>query len=195
MHYVSLGHACQVAHQLKRLGLARETMFYDWLVTQHEKLLKTLDFRFINNLFQDGYTLPENGNYLIECSTGLSFYPHDFRGLAEKNRELIDSQIESVRSKYVRRAERTYDVLNSGVEVCVVRHFFAEPLAAVQSQRDEIIHRLGELYPSTQFTYLWGSEFDAAGVDFASGKIHHLPKTPVWQGDDTAWNRMVDGIV
>lgn len=189
MHYVSLGHACQVAHQLKRLGLAQETLFYDWLVTHHAKLISTLDFGFADRLFREGYTLPQAGNYLFENSTGLSFYPHDFRGLPEKDTALIESQIEDVRTKYVRRALRTREILNSGSSVCIVRHFFSEPLEKIQKQQEEIVHSLAELYPSTQFTYLWGSEFDATSVNSHFGPIHHLPKAPAWEGDDVAWEK------
>jgi len=46
-------------------------MFYDWLVTRHDELLKTLHFGFVNRLFREGYTLPETGNYLIVNVTGL----------------------------------------------------------------------------------------------------------------------------
>ncbi|MEJ5083872.1 DUF1796 family putative cysteine peptidase [Ochrobactrum sp. MYb379] len=189
MKYVSLGHACQVAHQLKRLGLSEETLFYDWLVTHHGRLMDSLDFSFKNRLFSEGYTLPQKSNYLIENSTGLSFYPHDFRGLPEKDTKLIDSQIDDVRSKYMRRAERTLEILNSSQQVCVVRHFFSEPLDNIIGQQKEIIDKLGHLYPTTEFQYLWASELETANLNSPHGPIHHLPKANVWQGDDTAWGK------
>lgn len=194
MYYISLGHACQVAHQLKRLGLAQETMFYDWLVTQHDRLVESLDFSFIDKLFREGYKLPTTGNYLTETGTGLSFYPHDFRGLPEKDTLLIDSQIDDVRIKYVRRAERTREILASGAPVCVVRHFFGEALEKVQAQQGEIVERLAKLYPTTRFEYLWGSEHDASALKSPFGTIHHLPKASAWQGNDAAWEKMVQSI-
>lgn len=169
-------------------------MFYDWLVTHHGRLLETLHFGFADRLFREGYSLPETGNYLVENVTGLSWYPHDFRGLPEKDRPLIDSQIESVREKYVRRARRTREVLASGGEVRIVRHFFEEPVDKIPQQQAEIVARLSSLFPNTEFSYLWGSDFETNEINSPFGAVHHLPKAATWQGDDGAWDKAVSSL-
>jgi len=190
MIYLGLGAACQVTHQLRRIGLVSETMFYDWLVTHHIRLIETLPFNFGGSLFQEGYTLPAAGNYLVENATGLSFYPHDFQGLAEKDRALIDEQIDAIRDKYIRRADRTRSVLSSGEDVCIVRHFFAETPENIIRQQGELIARLSTLYPETNFSYLWGSDFKVDQIELPFGTIHHLPKASTWHGDDAAWDKI-----
>lgn len=40
-------------------------------------------------------------------------------------------RFEAVRIKYVRRAKRTREVLSSGTDVRIVRHFFAEPVVNI----------------------------------------------------------------
>ena len=192
---VSLGKACQVAHQLRRTGLGDgQTMFYDWLVTHHTELLKTLSLDFEDRLFRDGYSLPPAGVHLVENVTGLSFYSHDFPGLAEGDRAVSDDEVEAVRRKYVRRMKRTRGVLSSGGEVRIVRHFFEEPVETVVQRQADVVARLSELYPQTRFTYLWGSDFNTDELDSPFGDVHHLPQSETWLGNDEAWNRAVAGI-
>lgn len=195
MKFVSLGTACQVTHQLRRLGLADETMFYDWLVTQHRQLIGTLAFDFTESLFREGYTLPNAGNYLTENVTNLCFYPHDFVGLAEKDEAAINQQIQKVREKYVRRAARTRETFSSGGRVCVVRHFFDTPPEAIVEHQQEIVLRLASLYPSTTFTYFWGSDFSIdAELGSRNGRVHCLPKAETWHGNDAAWDAAISSL-
>lgn len=192
--FLSLGSACQVTHQLRRLGLCDETMFYDWLVTHHARLLDTLPLNFEERLFCEGYTLPRVGSYLVEKVTGLSFYSHDFPGLAEEDSKLTDEEVEAVRIKYVRRAKRTRKVLASGADVCIVRHFFGEPIENIVQQQQQLTSTLTALYPKTRFTYLWGSDFSADHLESPFGYVHHLPQADTWLGNDEAWDRAVGSI-
>ncbi|WP_376742676.1 DUF1796 family putative cysteine peptidase [Ensifer canadensis] len=191
---LSLGSACQVAHQLNRLGLRRETMFYDWLVTHHARLLETLPLNFEERLFREGYALPPVGSYLVENVTRLSFYSHDFPGLAEKDRKLTNDEVEVVREKYVRRAKRTREVLSSGTDIRIVRHFFAEPVENIAQQQEQLVSTLSALYPETSFTYLWGSDFNADHLQSPFGYVHHFPKAETWLGNDQAWDRALASI-
>lgn len=185
--FVSIGAACVVSHQLKRMNLQQESLFYDWVVSPHGKLIETLGLQVEDRLFRKGVAFPEVGKYLTDLGTGLNFYPHDFKGIIERDIDLVNEQIEAIRTKYLRRAERMRAILSSGERIFVVRHFFSEPLKNLAQQQREISAALTENYPQTEFRYVWGSELAATGFQPCIGKLYHFPAHTVWTGDDAAW--------
>ncbi|MEJ1121094.1 DUF1796 family putative cysteine peptidase [Phyllobacterium sp. CCNWLW109] len=185
--FVSIGTACVVSHQLKRINLQQESLFYDWVVSPHGKLIETLGLHVEDKLFRKGVAFPETGKYVTDLGTGLNFYPHDFKGIIERDFNLVNEQIEAVRTKYLRRAERMRAIFSSGERIFVVRHFFSEPLENLSQQQKEICATLAAHYPQTEFKYVWGSELPAKGFQPHIGKLYHFPAHTVWTGDDAAW--------
>lgn len=192
--WISLGAACQVAHQLRRIGLSAETMFYDWIVTDHLTLLRTLDVNVGDDLFQKGYSLPKGGRHLFDAGTGLRFYPHDFLGLIEEDEVLVASQISKVREKYLGRLARMHNILASGEPICIVRHFFSEPAEQVAELQTEIVARLNQLYPGKERLFFWASDDNLEGSSFPHGTVYHLPRGATWHGDDASWDRAVSAF-
>ncbi|EJN02277.1 DUF1796 family putative cysteine peptidase [Phyllobacterium sp. YR531] len=185
--FVSIGTACVVSHQLKRINLQQESLFYDWVVSPHAKLVETLGLDVEETLFRKGVAFPQVGKYLTDLGTGLNFYPHDFKGIIERDIHLVNEQIEAVRTKYLRRAERMRAIFSSGEKIFVVRHFFSEPLENLPGQQKEISETLSKHYPQTEFKYVWGSELPSAGFQPHIGRLYHFPAHTVWTGDDAAW--------
>ena len=89
----------------------------------------------------------------------------------------------------MRRATQTGELLASGEEVYIVRHFFDEPVLNPIQRQNDLVSRLSRLYPNTKFSYLWGSDFNADHINSPFGIVHHLPKASTWQGDDGAWGK------
>ena len=101
---VSLGHFCSPALELKRIGVRKASLPFDWLISGDFKNVMEL----IENGFQDFlnseymYQLKDYPKYYRNTKYQIDFY-HDFDAY-----EPFEKQIENVSQKYQRRIERFY---------------------------------------------------------------------------------------
>ncbi|MCA1439325.1 hypothetical protein I6F07_03610 [Ensifer sp. IC4062] len=187
MNVISLGHACQVAHQLKRLGIAQRTHFFDWIVSHHDALIKNLHLNLDGVLFSEGVAFNGKRTHLRDVATGFWFYGHDFSGVHNRTGTVSDEELDEIKAKYLRRSHRTKLAL-SAERVTVIRHFFETPFRQAEAEQLEIIERLETLYPSTQFSYWWATELSTQGRTPPRGRFLFAPKSDDWKGDDHAWD-------
>lgn len=187
MNVVGLGHACQVAHQLKRLGISKETHFFDWIVSTHDALMKTIDLRLDGVLFSDGIEFDSRKVRLRDIATGLWFYGHDFSGAAASTGIAHKDEVDAVREKYLRRSVRTRQALSRS-EATIIRHFYDAPVERAAAEQLEITTKLEALHPNTKFSYIWISELPDSGHPPEKGQVFYVPKAADWRGDDDAWN-------
>ncbi|WP_087000784.1 DUF1796 family putative cysteine peptidase [Rhizobium sullae] len=191
MRIISLGHACQVAHQLRRLEVAKETLFYDWIVSTHDALMSTLHLELDGILFSERIEFDSRKVRLQDKASGLWFYGHDFPGAANKTGIATKDEVDAVREKYLRRSERTKQALSEN-DVTVIRHFYDLQLEKAQTEQLEIAAKLEQLYPGTNFLYLWISELPESDHTPHKGRMLHVPKGADWKGDDHAWDRVAE---
>lgn len=170
--YVSLGSSCSIAYQLANLGLRKEAYPFDWIrcgtfknvVDLIEtnftdfypdpsvgKLVKSDKFKHLPG--DDDFLHQENDTdsvstctYTVQNTTGTIQFYHDFSGKQD-----VFSQIDDVVSKYKRRIDRFYDVLNSKTDEIV---FIRDELKIAQfslEQVDRFINLLKSINPDLKY--------------------------------------------
>lgn len=182
MLVLSLGHACQVAHQLHRLFGKQETFFFDWIVTDHAALIRNAGLDAGGLLIPKNLERAPNRKSVLDKGTGLRFYGHDFTAPDGLIPDDFMQSVDQVRDKYRRRANRTHELLASGMPVVMVRQ---EPDGV---REDEIIAEFAGQYPRGRFRYVWCTDAGSYGT----------MRTPLggnWKGDDEAWDRVASAIV
>ncbi|MDW9633603.1 DUF1796 family putative cysteine peptidase [Sinorhizobium meliloti] len=189
MKVISLGQACQVAHQLKRIGITEQTNFFDWIVSPHEVLIKNLHLNLDSLLFSKGVVFNGKRTHLRDVATGFWFYGHDFSGVENRTGIVTDEELAKIKEKYLRRSRRTRIALSEG-PVTVVRHFYETPVAQAVAEQRQLVETLESLYPRTEFSYLWASELPVDCEMHTRGSVVHTPKGNDWKGDDQAWDRV-----
>ena len=100
-HYISLGYFCSVASELEYLGLRNESSPFDWLISDFEGVVMS-----IQNNFEDflGYDyLVQNRQcpaYYLNTKYKMQFF-HDFSSYKS-----LQKQLPLVQKKYQRRINR-----------------------------------------------------------------------------------------
>jgi hypothetical protein len=190
---VSLGTNCQVAHQIRRITGQREAFFFDWIVTEHDALLRSAALQFQALLAPKNLQLATNGKSVLDAATGLRFYLHDFpstNGMIDPDR--LEENASVVREKYLRRAGRTRSLLACGEPVLLVRYLVGQPADVCAQQRDDITRAFRHHYPEVNVRFLWVT--DSPDVAAALG-IHCAPPSPLgWTGDDVAWDMALASV-
>lgn len=161
--HISLGTHCDVAGDLKNLGLRVASFPFDWILSfNHRGFIQCLRDKcsdFINPL------------YLIRSSSGTVIntkymfdFRHDWKIGADTDWESIETK--NIQDKYTRRISRFFDVLS---EFKGAAHFYRKPFENRHSisgldtfdvsaydpipnnVRDELITVLCELFPNLNF--------------------------------------------
>lgn len=187
--FISIGQACPCAYHIRRVTGQREAHFFDWIVTSHKALMDALPLKFSELLPAD--RLRRFPTHLLDESTGLRFYAHDFPGDHRGHiRDDYAEHVDAVREKYLRRAERTQALFTSGNPVVVVRYGQDTPMTKFEGEIREIKSAFARLYPDGNFRYLWLSHFSSI-----HGDVFQAPETDRWQGSDAAWDRALRSVM
>lgn len=106
-HVVSLGFFCSVALELDRYGLRDGSYPFDWIICPIEPTLAAVA-SYPEELINPATLERDATNaYIVhDTATGIDYY-HDFRA-----DEPIEDQIERVRAKYRRRAQRLTEAMS-----------------------------------------------------------------------------------
>lgn len=191
---VSVGAACEVAHQVRRRHPDQPTYFYDWIVAAEEPFLRHVDLVFDRFLEAEDLELAPTGWSVLDRATGFRFYPHDFLCLGTGRLPNVE-EIAEVRARYLRRAERTRELLGSGEPLFLLRHFYAEPVAKLSAAAERIVATVRRAYPGGDFRWIWLTEHEVAPAPLAGGELHGVGKGRDWKGDDARWDVLLDRLV
>jgi len=100
-HVVSIGSFCSVARELDRYGLRDASYPLDWVICSASSAVRLLESRFAGFPRLESLERDSVHAYIVrDTQAGVSFY-HDF-----DTGQPLETQYDSVRSKYERRAER-----------------------------------------------------------------------------------------
>lgn len=152
---VSLGTDCTVGIAFKAEGSKAETYPFDWVISHYRWLHDQLDRRLPWPLDGGALTVYDEATpHVLADERGGVFYYHDFT--ADPSPE----QVEAVRAKYRRRADRFNDLLDSGRRVLLVRthlqnsRYAERDSAGSTDQIDVLAEILERRYPGADFRVL-----------------------------------------
>lgn len=185
MRYLSFGANCQPAYQLRRITGQTEAYFFDWLVTHHDALIKVLTHG--PDRLLERSELVNNGKTVLDDSTGLRFYAHDFSNTNGIISPGFTTELASVRDKYMRRWQRTLELIRSCPNLCIVRLYLHCSDEEIRQQTTEIEGVVQQLSPTGAVSFLWVTTNASPLPNSAS-----VATTPErWQGDDMSWDRII----
>lgn len=186
--YISLGHACQPAYNIRNILGQQEAHFFDWLVTPSTTIAHLLQSGGPLSLFNDKSAFKIVGqhktNAIVEhAQLGVIFY-HDFphiKGIAA---------FDTVVSKYSHLAKRWNDTINTGKPILFVRHHASREDALA------IKRAIYEAYPKLEYDLLVVNE----GLPTEPWNISHVIDMTIstgsndWHGDITGWTRIFNKV-
>lgn len=183
---VSLGRACQPAHQIRRILGITSAQVFDWIVTTDEGLVTLIGEQLEGFFARDRLGVNPKG-VVIDLPTDTRFL-HEFPKGSD-----MDAKHEEHRGRYAALVERWRTLLASDAEVLFVRQhgWDADPRAAAR----RLWRVIREQAPGLRFTILYLTKDPADDVSWQEEGIinRFLPQpTPYkWTGDDTAWERLL----
>jgi hypothetical protein len=179
---ISLGRACDTAHQIRRYFRQTEAYPFDWLGTPFEGLLALLRHDFSG--FLQTSDLESEQGCVREARYGARLR-HDFPVLDPE-------QIAAVQARYGRRIERFRQAVAGANRILFVRGQQHIGDALPFDPAITLERTLREVFPHLDFHLLVLNpeaaalpEFEAVGI---SGLSVASPDPYVWSGDDAAWS-------
>jgi hypothetical protein len=181
---VSLGRACQPAHQIRRVLQISAAHIFDWIVTTDHGVA-TLIASDLDGFFDRGGLIMGPEGCIIDRVTQTQFL-HEFPTGSD-----VETQHHAHQERFVMLAERWRTLLASPQAVLFVRQhgWDAAARASAVRLRDTIRRRaprlrFAVLYLTADATEHWGE---------TQILNRHLPQpSPYdWRGDDAAWERLL----
>jgi len=166
---VSLGFFCSPALELNALNLRKCSLPFDWILTADFKnVLALIENRFEGLLAEDKlYQLKEYPGYYRNIQYGIDFY-HEFDEF-----KTFDSQIAEIQSKYQRRIERFYQIIQE--PTLFVRYMSSKAeVEFVNREYEKIIGLLKSFNRDNDIVFV-------ANRDDALGNI--APEIRIWYAD------------
>lgn len=105
-NFVSLGHNCYVAEDLKKLGLRNYSLPFDWLFSRWKGVMLAIDSHFKDFLKYKYLYQQKSAPYIYKNVKYDIYIVHDFK----KEIPLL-LQLRTVTKKYKRRIERFFDTI------------------------------------------------------------------------------------
>jgi hypothetical protein len=177
---VSLGRACQPAHQIRRLVPGAEAHVFDWIITPDSTVMDLIDTD-LDGMFARARLEMGPQKCIVDRVTGARFL-HEFPEGTE-----FDAQYEKNEGRYAMLADRWRALLASEQSILFVRqHAWDENLrASAVRLRDKIAAKA----PKLRFLLLYLTEDEVAPWNEAGILNLRLlqPEPYVWTGDDAAW--------
>ena len=183
-HFISLGHACQPAHNIRNILGQHEAYLFDWLVTPMPAVLMLLapggiDRFFGNKKSFENIDRHKNNIVVIHRPSEVVFY-HDFT--VREDLKALDK----VYAKYKFLYKRTDQALKTD-KVLLIRHHCSKAEAVnlknvlyklyPSGNIDLLIVNDGPVQPSWSIDRIVNMTINPAGVD--------------WRGDMAGWSQIL----
>ena len=191
VNVVPIGVHCSAAAALRRLNIREMAFPFDWMVSGFINLYNCFNEDF-KHFLEKNSLRPRYDNQAIVDYYGFEF-PHDFpttqnliskenAGDGQVAQSLIHPNFkdyaDAVKSKYDRRIERLYQILNSSEKVFFIRHFGMDRNQAI-SFRDLILKK----FPKLDFLLVVVNPVQMQEVNWNLNKIRNY-----YLDDRQAWN-------
>ena len=122
--YISIGHGCNVKQQINTIKGSKETLFFDWLMTDMKSVNQILSYYqnidellYFDNIIQcDKHPYHQNNSRMLIKSLSHCVSIHDI------NKEYNEKDIEDFIDKYKRRFLRILDCIKSNDKLYFIRY-------------------------------------------------------------------------
>lgn len=181
---VSLGRACQPAHQIRRVVPDAPAHVFDWIITNDDALVAHIDADLDGMFAREHLTMGEN-ECIIHRETKTQFL-HEFPKGSD-----FDEQYEKNDGRYAMLSQRWKDLLASDQKVLFVRqHGWDVDIRATATRLRDLIAAKA---PRLTFTLLYLTEEEDAPWNEPGILNEYLrqPEPYVWTGDNAAWDHVL----
>jgi hypothetical protein len=187
---LSLGYACDVAHQIRRILNQTEAYPFDWLLTPLDAIEKMIRTEFADFLHEANLRADEA--CVFDQSSGIRFL-HDFTNLQNFHNEL-----DGAKEKYHRRIARWLDLTRQKCPVLFVRSQKLHdrlPLIDYEAAR-RLLDVIGRHYTSISPHLLVVQPEDSTIPDRRGEDVTmvKMPNSLLWSGDDERWDALLADI-
>jgi hypothetical protein len=115
MRYISIGDACNIKHQIDKHKGGSETLFFDWLLTDIESVIKILSCDNITHIL--------NFDNIIKNSSKITIKSLSYcESVHEDPNDLSDTAILNFIDKYTRRFNRIIEYIKSDEKIYFLRY-------------------------------------------------------------------------
>lgn len=189
---ISLGRACDIAHQIRRHFGQTEAYPFDWLITPFQGLIKTIDSDFGGFLSIDQLIIKDN--YVYGRDSDIIYY-HDFEGVDASNLEKL---LPEVREKYARRVDRWQKAISTGEPILFIRGYQNMSYGIIdESDAKSVYQSLLKTYPGVN-AHILAQNTPEAKIEALRGEkiqIVNIAMPPSgWSGDDVAWSEVFERL-
>lgn len=184
--FVSLGHHCQAAYQIRRVSVPRaRAQFFDWLVTPHDGLIALLQNRFCGFLIKE--------NLLTRGARGKY---HDVTDVRFRTRLLHDFPLSVSLDDGLGAVQRKYRVLADRFlalprrELIFIR--YVEPEHCCQSEAQELHTVLAAQFGRDCRLVIASDQSPGERWHVQGVKAFQLaqPEPYIWSGLNAAWDAL-----
>lgn len=183
---VSLGQACQPAHQLRRILGVSSAHVFDWIMTPSEGLIALIESDLDAFFSRDRLGIGESGA-ITDLPTDTRFV-HEFPEGSD-----LDTQHAEHAGRYAMLAKRWRGLLRSRQRVLFVRqeNWAADPRAAALRLHATLRAKAPHL--RFRLLYLTGNPADEVPWGYPDVINRYLPQLEPydWRGDNAAWERLL----
>jgi hypothetical protein len=182
---VSLGRACQPAHQIRRLFGVQTAQVFDWIITPDAALRTLLETR-LDGFFSRDRLIMGPEACVIDAVTDVRFL-HEFPAGSDVNAKYAEHA-----PRFEMLTERWRALMASRRRVLFIRQHAWDP-----DPRDTAIRlrrTLDAVAPELNYKLLYLTEHDEApwGEERIFNRRLSQPDVPDWRGDDHAWSALLD---
>jgi hypothetical protein len=191
---ISIGVSCQPAKQIRTILGQTEAYFFDWMIAPLPAMLKAVESDFAGMLQPQNLSYSDSRKIRVEDSANGLQYQHDFP--ADESGMVLPGfadHADAVREKYLRRAMRTKEVINSGEPILLVRYVQVQP-ELTESARASVVRLFAERFPKGRLSFLWASPLIEGFNRTDGGYLCHVPYSPKWDGDEAGWRAAFDYV-
>ena len=183
---VSLGRACQPAHQIRRILGITAAQVFDWIITTDQGLVALIEAN-LDGFFTPDRLVRDPKVGMVDLPTGTKFL-HEFPKGSD-----VSAQHAEHAGRYAMLVRRWCTLLASDEHVLFVRQHGWDPESRAAAVRlRQAIRRQAPRLPFT-ILYLTSDPIDEVSWH-EEGIINRYlpqPKPYHWKGDDAAWERLL----
>ncbi|MEH3144575.1 MAG: DUF1796 family putative cysteine peptidase [Methylobacterium frigidaeris] len=198
---ISIGGACEVAHQLRQFTGNHSANLFDWWITPFNGLVNVIENDFEGLLLQQNMTVVSRRS--VACSRYGIVHHHDFRRDSEGFivREEIPSRVVELNSKHTMLVSRFRRSLSETRRILLVRGWLDKLHEKRSSaQRGSLDHDFERLisavrtrFPEANVSFLFVNynTSDYVGDNVFFDDVHDYDDKVDWRGSTRGWHEML----
>ena len=188
---ISLGRACECAHQIRRYTGIETAAYFDWLITPHSGLVKALRLRFEGCFMEENLVISDDRTTIRDSLTGI-VYHHNFSRLSD----MVTIDPLAVGREYKRESEkmgflaRRWFEITEKTQVLFVRHD-APSIQQAQEVYQVLSEQMKDRLPFVLFVVPPEHELPISQPGIFVEKCRTVSGSSAWFGESEAWDNVL----